>query len=87
MKVYEVASVFLIIGGVLLGPIERKCTIQNPFGASQCSRSSAGRESVAIACARAIQEIGGVQSGGIWYLKNVPSKIICIPAPSRLFLR
>jgi len=28
MKLYEAASVFLIIGGVLLGPIERKMVVQ-----------------------------------------------------------
>ena len=76
MKLMEASAVFLIIGGVLLGPIEAKCTTGGVFGAAQCR----GWEPTAQTCARAMREIGANRKHRI----EGGQRVLCIPAPSGL---
>ena len=98
MTLHEATSVFLIIGSVLLGPIRAHEVIGSrvPMGQDGCVIGVDCWEPMFVGtaetCARALREIGAVQTarktilgwehGGDWYVNNKP--VFCIPSPSRM---
>lgn len=95
MKIHEAAAVYLIIGSVMMGPIERLYTIRS----AEDGLGQMKYETTAETCARAIREIGAVPFNPLrgqpnrrsYQLRHfTPSgkpwniNVLCIPAPSGL---